>query len=242
MFSYILIAIAAVVSGFAQSIAGFGAGMILMMVLPNIVGLVQAPGLTTAICLTLAITLLVKYRKSIIYNHAISFSVAYILSSAIVISFINDIDLFYLTILFGVFLIVFAVRNLFFKTTVKINHTIPMAFVFGLIGGICSGFFAMGGPLWAIYFMSLTDKREEYMGSTQACIVFTGILETIMRSINGLFAINMIPLAVIGIIFINVGKKIGIAFAGKIDNQKVGMLIYSLVGICGVVTIIKQFV
>ena len=237
----ILIALGAVVAGVIQSIAGFGAGMMLMLFLPYLVGLVQATGLTTAICMTLSIVLFVQYRKKADYVRVTSFSVAYIAVSALIISFIKKVDLHYLTIAFGFFLMFVSVKNLFGKRKMKIDQTIPMALLFGAIGGLCSGFFAMGGPFWAMYFLSSSDDRDAYMGNTQACATFTAIAETTARAANGIFTLDIIPMIIIGMIFINIWKKLVINYAKKLDSVFVGKLVYVFVGICGIITIIKQF-
>ena len=62
---YVLLMIAALGSGIVQGVTGFGAGVLMMLVLANLFDLPQAAGLSGMIGLTLVSTMAFRYRSAI---------------------------------------------------------------------------------------------------------------------------------------------------------------------------------
>lgn len=62
----IYIGIAAVFAGIVQGITGFGAGIVMMMILPMVLGSIpQSAGVSTAICVILSLQMIFLYRKHV---------------------------------------------------------------------------------------------------------------------------------------------------------------------------------
>ena len=58
--------LAAVVAGIVQGVTGFGAGIVMMMILPSLFNNIpQSAGVSTAICSILCIQMAYMYRKHI---------------------------------------------------------------------------------------------------------------------------------------------------------------------------------
>ena len=60
---FVIVGTSAAVAGIVQNIAGFGAGIILMMILPHFYGVLGAPALNTGICMVMTTLLAIRYRK-----------------------------------------------------------------------------------------------------------------------------------------------------------------------------------
>ena len=185
--------------------------------------------------------LAIRYRKHADLRRVTALSLPYCAASACAILTVNRINLHALTIAFSLFLIAMSLWNLIPRQQRSVRPGLWSAFVCGAIGGVCSGFFGMGGPLWAIYFISSTESREEYMGNTQICAAVTALFETALRASNDIFTAGMIPLAAIGMLSIHAGKWIGLRYTDRFDQQTLKRLIYIFVCVFGVIKLVMQF-
>ena len=59
----LIVAALAAAAGAVQNIAGFGAGIILMLVFPHFYGMLGAPALNIAICTLMTVMLAIRYHK-----------------------------------------------------------------------------------------------------------------------------------------------------------------------------------
>ena len=65
MVQWVAIIIGAIIAGMIHTITGFGAGVLLIVILSNFYTMLAAPAINTSICLGLTVALTWKYRKLI---------------------------------------------------------------------------------------------------------------------------------------------------------------------------------
>lgn len=172
MESFILIVIVAMLAGLVQGITGFGAGIIMMMVLPMFFALPQSAGISSAICIVLGLSMVLTYRKHIRFQKIIGPSCLYLIicSGSIVFSTMVNQEL--MKKIFGCFLIVLSLYYLLInKDGEKKTFHIFISILFIAISAICDGLFGIGGPLMVLYFLSTTENTHEYLGTIQMFFV-----------------------------------------------------------------------
>lgn len=85
------------------------------------------------------------------------------------------------------FLILLGIYFLFFASKIKIKPNFFTAMVVGLLSGVLSAFFTVGGPPIIVYLLNATDSREEYLGSVQFYFAAIALFSLIVRSAFGAF-------------------------------------------------------
>ena len=84
---YAVIGLIALCAGILQGVTGFGAGIVMMMVLPGFFPLNQAAGVSCAIAIILSLFMFLRYRKYIRIKNVIWPAVLYVAVSSVSIVF-----------------------------------------------------------------------------------------------------------------------------------------------------------
>lgn len=234
------VAVAAIGGGIVHTITGFGAGIVMMAILPYFFGMIKAPAISSVICCCLSFMLAWKYRKLLRWKLILLPAVIYISASVLTINTIQYFDLKLLGILFGSFLILLCIYYLFFANRFAIPESAGVLAVCSAFSGVTAGLFGIGGPLMAICFLMRTENRESYTGNLQTLFVLTGMSSLITRIANGIFTIDMIPAVVLGFVSIRFGKWIGTKVAERMDAERLKKIIYLFVGFSGVLTLAEH--
>ena len=234
----VYVALIAVAAGVAQALTGFGCGIVMMMVFPIMFGIIQAPALSTAISVAVSFQLAWSYRKHMNPNIIIAFTLAYISVSVTMIYCARSFNVYWLTMAFGIYLVLIAVYNLLAKNRFRIKGSLLSALLCGAAGGACSGLFGIGGPMIALYFLAITDDREGYMANSQLSATTSSVTETIARASNGILPLDMIPAVIAGIIGISLGAHFGDRFSKRINRSVMEKLVYLMVAFTGIRTLV----
>lgn len=238
MLTVVYVALIAVAAGMAQALTGFGCGIVMMLVFPMLFGIIKAPALSTAIAVAISLQLAYRYRKHFKPSVMVFFSSSYILASVIMIYFAKRFNVYWLTMAFGIYLILISVYNLLAKNKLKLKGNRSSALICGTIGGICSGLFAIGGPMIALYFLAITDDREGYMANSQLSATISSLVETIARISNGILTVDMFPAVAAGIAGIWLGGIFGDRISKHINRLTMEKLVYIMVAITGIKTLV----
>lgn len=238
--SLVLIGLASVGAGIIQAVTGFGAPVILMLVIPYFFNMITAPAVSSTIAMGASIALAWKFRKDIEWNTALFPSAVYLVFSMVAIQFAKNMDLDLLTLLFGGFLVILSVYFFFFSDRMPFRANWKTASVCAAISGTTVGLFSIGGPLMAIYFVSATKKKEAYIGNLQFMFAVSNVVNLGMRIANGIYTFDLLPFTLIGFVCIMAGKQIGLRILDKLDPVRMKKLIYGFVGISGAITVLQQ--
>lgn len=208
-----------------------------MLVMPHFFDMVAAPAVTSAITVGLSLTLAWKFRKHINLNACLFPALVYLLFSTASISIAKKLNLEYLSLAFSIFLIILSIYFYVFSEKITLRANLKTAAVCAMISGITSGFWGIGGPLMAVYFISAIEDKKSYIGTIQFLFAFTNIINLLIRIANGIYTINLIPATILGLAGITIGKLAGLRILDKIDPVKIKKLVYAFVGISGVLSL-----
>jgi len=238
---YAVVACMALLGGTVQTVTGFGGGVVMMLALPYFFGMVQAPALSSIICMGLTYALAWKFRKYVDFKSVLVPAVAYVICSVVTISVVHKLDMEIMSLAFGVFLILLSIYSLAFSNRIHLEANWRTGLVCGGVSGVLSGLFGIGGPLMAVYFVSATKSKETYIGSTQFLFSLGGTVNFLMRVFRGIYTVDMIPLTLVGVLAISLGKLLGLRIVEKLNPETIRKLVYLFVGISGVITVCKYF-
>ena len=249
MFVYIATFLAAILAGLVQAVSGFGAGIILMLVMPAYMPMLQASGTSSIMCMSGQVTTLYSFRKEInfktfftefIKDTLIPIS-CYIAGSVIVLNMVQGVDMTRLKLLFGIFLLVLAIYYLFLAKKAALKPDKKTGIFCGGLSGVFSGAFGIGGPLIAIYYLAYFGRdKVKYVTTLQVFFFVTSVVNMVTRILNGILGPDCIPYVLVGFAGMAMGSSIGVRCVSKIDADMLKKIIYGFIGLSGVLTIIQN--
>lgn len=232
--------IMALLGGIVQVVAGFGAAVVMMLALPSFFGMVTASAISGAICVGMVVPLAWKYRRHFNPKSSLVPIVAYLLVSMPIIALVPKMDLDSLKVAFGAFLVLMAVYFLVFSKKIHVEANWRTGVVCGGFSGLFAGLFGVGGPLIALYFVSATKTKDEFIANSQALFAITFFLNTLQRFGQGLFTVDLISITLLGLAAITLGKWLGLRIIDRMDGDMIRKVVYICVGLCGLLTIVQN--
>lgn len=231
----------AIAAGMIQSVTGFGAAVLLMLILPLFFNMAVSAGVSSSICLGLTGIMAWRYRKHIQWKLVLLPAICYLMTSTIAIKYSKGINTSTLSALFGGFLLLLGSYSFFFAQRFSIRANVFSATVCGLVGGICSGLFSTGGPVIALYYLPASEKKENYLANIQFLFLLSNIMNLYTRCTNGLYTADLVPYTLIGFGGVLLGKQCGVHFVDSIDTSLMKKLVYSFIAISGLLLVLKRF-
>lgn len=230
---YLVIGIAAVIAGVIQTVTGFGSGIFMMMFFPVFLPVLNASALSASITLIATAGVSWHYRKHIRFRLTVIPAVFYILASTAALFLAPYIPTGLMIKIFGMFLILLSVYFLCFPNKLEIKATLLSANICSVLSGFASGLFGIGGPPRVIYFLAATKDKEEYLGTIQFFFFITGVYTFLLRIQRGIYHAGLIPLTLLGMAAILIGKTVGEKIIDRIDGELMKRVIYVFLGLSG---------
>ena len=233
----VAVAIASFIAGFLQGCTGFGAVMIMMMILPFYFPMSDAIGIANSSTIAGNISVAYQYRKSFCIRKALIPSLISMFVNGIAIMISVNADKALVKKAFGLFLVLLALYYLLFSKgkNWKLSPSLRIAMVVGF--AITSAFFGIGGPLIAIYFMNTTESREEYLGSIQFFFMMTSLFNIVFRTATGLLREEHIIPILVGMLGVIISGFVSKPFVKHMNIKHAEILTYVFVGLTGLYNI-----
>lgn len=237
MLQYVLICAVTVLAGLSQGVCGFGAGILMMMVLPLFFPISRAAGISGTVSLMLTLMMTLRYRKHLSIKKIPLPLIFYAGFSALAIHFAPMVDQQLMKRMFGVFLILLTLYHfLLSKKQVK-EWSLPLCMAAWAFSGACSGLFSVGGPLMVLYFLSHTDSKEEFLGTTELLFFINLVSSTYLRAKSGIITAQLLPLIALCVVCVALGLFIANKIVERINGERLKSIVYIGVGISGIINL-----
>jgi len=229
-------------AGLVQGLTGFGPANVLMVFLPSILPMAKAAGVAGMIPVISVVMMAIHYRRYIKLKRIVWPFLLYATVASASIHLGGTMNVQISRVLLGCLLMALSIYFLFTHTSVQKEFPLWVAVIFVFISGFFSGLFGIGGPLMALYFLSLSDSKEEYMATVQSFFVCDMLFTSSFRVFSGIITLNELPIILIGI----VGAGIGTFVAGKLldhmNLQLVSKCIYIFIGLSGIYYFVSSLI
>ena len=233
-----ILAVTAFFAGLVQGIAGFGSGPVQMMTYTVYWPLAVAAAMSVCVSVPLNLNMTLTYLKEIKWKKVLVPIVPYMVICSVAINFSKSFDQVLMKKIFGGFLILLAVYYLFFnRNTEKKQFTLVRTLIYIFISAVCDALFGIGGPLMVLYFLSVTESKEEYLGTAAAFFLINGVYNTVFRLISGILTVQQIPYLVIGIAAILVGVTVSHKLVDRMDDSLLRKVTYVMIGLTGILNL-----
>lgn len=228
-------------ASFVQRTTGFGFGIFIMTFLPFLMpSYGEATALSGLLAMTTSAIIAIKLRKFVNWKSMWPILAAFSLISTIAICFLSQINDNALRKILGLTLIFLGIWFAFFKEKTRIGTTLPWQIGAGSVSGLMGGFFGMHGPPAALYFISSSSSKEQYIAMTQVYFVASNIIMTVVRGANGFITINVAKCWLICLAGVGVGTLLGSWAFKHLPNKTFPYIIYSFISISGLIIFITS--
>ncbi len=218
-----------------QATTGFGFGILCMAVFPYVLpSYVQATAVSSICVATMSTMVAVRQRKHANFKIILPLFVGYSIASVWSVRYAKAQAEGFMIKLLGCVLILVSIYFIFFSDKIRIKPTFANGVAAGLIGGVGSGLFSIGGPPVVLYLMSAVSGKEEYRACSLTYFAFGSWYVTAVRWSNGLLDAQTVQLWLMAIIALCAGTYIGNRIFDRINAATLKRLVYGFMAISGV--------
>ena len=147
-----------------------------------------------------------------------------------------------LTLSFAFLLILFALAKILNIRNLTINPSNKNAFIFSSIAGLIGGMYSIGGPFFAIYYLSVFDNMKEYYATIQLTFIFGTAFNIILHFLYGNIDFQILKYALSGFIAILMGSTLALKILDRINKEKLNLCVYIVLIIASTFLIFKEII
>ncbi|GIQ95432.1 TSUP family transporter [Lactiplantibacillus plantarum] len=211
---WLLVFLPGLLAGLVQGLTGFGAAIVMMIFLPQLFPIAQSAAVAGVIMAASVITLVWRYHQHIHFRQIIVPFIVYASVAAYSVHLGQVLDVQLLRRLLGALLV-------------------SLAGLFMIISGFFNGLFGIGGPLMALYFLSLADTTADYLGNLQTFFLIDVVYISTVRVLNGILTPVLLPHIMIGMVGAVIGTALAARILPRLPMTTVRHLIYLFIGLSG---------
>ena len=237
---WILLILISFAAGVMHTLAGFGNGLVMMMVFPYLMPIAEAAAVNCIVGGVLSGTLLWRYRKSLRPRFVLLTLIPYLISSIVMLHFVKDIGTRTMALLFGAFLTILGIYYLTFSEKARMPINPFTLVVCPVASGLSSAMFGIGGPLMSLLYLEKFKTREEYTVSLQLLFFVAAVVNTVTRAANGIITASVIPTVLVGTAAVLAGEQVGIHLAGRMKPETLRKFVFIMILVSGIVMIVNN--
>ena len=226
--------------GAVQTVAGFGSGLVMMLVLPHLMPIPQAAAVTSVAGGFLSAFLIWRFRDRLRPKYVLLTAVPYLIVSVVTLQFVQKIDTRVMAIMFGAFLVIVGLYYLLWSHKARLKATPATTLVCPVISGFSSALFGIGGPLMSLLYLEKYETREEYSTNLQLLFLIAAVVNNVTRIAKGIITADLLPGVAAAVAAIWIGERAGLMLAGKMKPDLLRKMVYCMVFLSGVITIINN--
>lgn len=225
-----------IIAGFIQRTTGFGFGIFIMTMLPFLMpSYAEATALTGLLAMSNFIYIAIRMHRYVQWRKVVPILLAFMVVSTLSIFCLKKIDDVVLRYVLGVVLILFSIYFWFFNKKIHLRPNLPAQIGTGVLSGLMGGFFNMQGPPAVLYFISTTKDKNTYMAMAQVYMLSGNIIMALVRTYNG-FMTSAVGMGYLyGIGGVAIGTTIGGYLFRHLSNGIFKYIVYTYIGISGLV-------
>lgn len=239
----IIMILAALMAGFVQGVTGFGSGIVMMVFLPHLMPISQSAGVSTLTMVVANVMVVWHYRKYFKWQKILTPFLIYITMAIVSLHLSSGLPAGHLKLLLGLLLVTLSLYYVIMNWKSITISRIPLfvMVIFALISGFFNGMFGIGGPLMALYFLTISDSKEKYLSSIQTFFLIDTFIMTSLRFANGILSLNNLKYVAVGIIGSIIGTFIANRLVSHLNISFMKALIYIFIGLSGLYYIAMTF-
>lgn len=237
---FVLVAIITLIASYIQGATGFGFGIFAMIFLPRILAYTEANVFSSILSSLSSLFIAILMLRKIHWKNIIFPLIGCLTSTYIAVSFIKAQSSQTLTLLLGIALFILSMYFFFFTDKIKIKPTWYSGLTAGVVSGIMSGMFAIGGPPVVIYFMQSEEDSEQYVATISTYFVLSGIISVGTKAAAGFITTSVWIALAVGMLGMLLGSLVGKWTRDRINPKMVKKIVYGFMAISGIINVITS--
>lgn len=230
----------AIGAAFIQRTTGFGFGIFIMTVLPFIMpSYGEATALSGLLAMVTSLYLTLRYFRFIPWRKLIPILATFMLVSAFSVGLLTALRSEVLHRVLGVVLIAAAGYFRFFASKIKVRPTLPTQATLGTLSGCMGGLFGMQGPPAVLYFLQVTESKEQYTAMAQAYFLFGNLAMTVFRAYNGFVTSQVQTAWCWGLPAVFIGTFLGNLVYRRLSLPVLRKVVYAYIAVSGAVALVQ---
>lgn len=218
-----------------QATTGFGFGILCMAVFPYILpSYLQATAVSSVCVATMSTMVAIRQRRYINFKIILPLFVGYSIASIWSVRYAKAQAEGFMLRLLGCVLILVSIYFIFFSEKIHIKPTFLNGVAAGLLGGVGSGMFSIGGPPVVLYLMSAISDKDEYRACSLTYFALGSWYVSVVRWSNGMLNAQTFQLWLMAIATLCAGTYIGNRIFNRINAATLKRLVYCFMAVSGV--------
>lgn len=215
-----------------QGITGFAGTLLAMPPSMMLLGVEPAKAILNAMGLAASLVIVWQDRKSVNVKQLGRMVLFMTLGIVLGLLLLQLVRIDFLLVVYGIFLLVFALFKLFSKGTGRVLS--PALGVLILIAaGVIHGMFISGGSLLVIYAVNALPEKKEFRATLSGVWVVLNSLLLIQHGTQGYFTSSTLCLTLICLVPLFLGVKLGGILHEKVNQATFLRVTYVLLAISG---------
>jgi uncharacterized membrane protein YfcA len=215
-----------------QGITGFAGTLLAMPPSMMLLGVEPAKAILNAMGLAASLAIVWQDRKSVNVKQLRRMVLFMTLGIVLGLLLLQLVRIDFLLVIYGIFLLVFALFKLFSKGTGRVLS--PALGVLILIAaGVIHGMFISGGSLLVIYAVNALPEKKEFRATLSGVWVVLNSLLLIQHGTQGYFTSSTLWLTLICLVPLFLGVKLGGILHEKVNQATFLRVTYVLLAISG---------
>lgn len=233
---YFFILLICTVGSFLNLLCGFGIGVVCIIFLPYIMHSTTGPAaLINMITVWQAIWLTWRYRRAITWKVILPALVGYFIASTAAVRVSVLVDFGVMERILGAFLLALSIYLTFFSDRLRLRPTVKTGVASGLVCGVFSGLFAVGGPPAALYFSATSTDKDNYLADLQGFFMISNSYAIAVRAANGIITREVLAASAVGLVGMAIGSFFANRIFRKVNEQFILRCIYAMTAVSGAV-------
>lgn len=188
----------------------------------------------------MAATIFFQYRRHVTLTAVVRPLVLYFPLFFLLLSLSNLLQAEAFRPLLGITLIILSLYFILFPNSLTIKPTLANTFICVFFNALIDAFFGIGAPFIAIYFLSLSQSKEAYIGTLQAYCMFSMIYAVSVRYIDKQYTLDMAPYFLLGLLALNLGIVLGNKVMKHLTIHHLKKIVYLFIGVAGILSLLAS--
>lgn len=227
-------------AAFIQRATGFGFGIFIMTVLPYVMpSYGEATTLSGMLALLTALILVIRYFREVRWRRLWPILLTFLAVSFVAVRLVAVVDDATLRPILGVTLIAAALYFWCLSSRVRLRPTLPTQLSLGTLSGLMGGLFGMQGPPAVLYFIEVSETKEEYIAITQMYFLVGNIVMTCYRANEGFLTPTVWTAWCYGAGAVVLGTWLGSLIFRYLSLPLLRRIVFAYIALSGVLALLK---
>lgn len=182
----------------------------------------------------------IKYFKSIQWRTLVPFIIPAVLVGVSLTWYSSQVSVQHLKVGLGFVLMGISAMLLLFPNRAQLKPSTATGVSMGVVSGVLNGFFAIGGPPVALYLLPAIGEKIAYIATVNTYFLTFKFFSLPIRLTNGSITREHIGFLIVSLLSMTAGSVIGDRIMRLVPKRLLQVLVYSFVGISGLIIVFQE--